>query len=60
MNKKISLGKLNHWIDGAAAEPSGAGYLDNVNPMTGGAGISVAAGNAEDVKAAVAAAKQAA
>lgn len=38
MNKPITLAKLNHWIDGATAEPSDAIYLDNVNPMTGGAG----------------------
>ena len=60
MNKPITLAKLNHWIDGATAEPSDAIYLDNVNPMTGGPGPSVAAGSRADVDAAVAAAKRSA
>lgn len=51
---------LDHWIDGAVSAPAGGGYLDNVNPMTGAAGLRVAAGNAEDVARAVAAAKAAA
>lgn len=60
MNKHIAtLGRLDHWIDGASV-PSSGGYIDNVNPMTGGAGISVAAGSLADVDAAVAAANRAA
>ena len=59
MNKQMTLGKLDHWIDGAAVAASGA-YIDNVNPTTGGPGISVAAGTPDDVAAAVAAARRAA
>lgn len=51
---------LDHWIGGAAVSPSDGRYLDNVNPMTGDPGRRVAAGTADDVARAVAAAKAAA
>ena len=58
MNKQTpKLGKLDHWIDGGSVASSGT-YIDNVNPMTGAPGISVAAGSKADVDAAVAAAKR--
>lgn len=50
---------LTHWIDGEARPAAGGGWLDVVNPATGDAFAQVAAGNAVDVEAAVAAAERA-
>lgn len=52
--------RLDHWIGGASAAPASGAWLDNVSPMTGAPSVRVAAGNAADVDAAVAAAKAAA
>ena len=51
---------LDHWIDGGSLAPASGAYIANVNPMTGGPGISVAAGTPADVALAVAAAQRAA
>jgi len=51
---------LDHWIDGGSHAPVSGDYIANVNPMTGGPGISVAAGTPADVALAVAAAQRAA
>lgn len=51
---------LDHWIDGGSHAPVSGDYIANVNPMTGGPGISVAAGTPTDVALAVAAAQRAA
>lgn len=51
--------RLNHWIGGASAAPSGGVYLRNISPMTGQPTTQVASGTARDVDAAVRAAKSA-
>lgn len=48
--------RLDHWIGGAPASPSGGGYLDATDPATGRTVRRVARGNAADVDAAVRAA----
>ncbi len=48
--------QLNHWIGGASLAPSGGKYIETINPITGTAHLAVAAGNEQDVDAAVAAA----
>lgn len=53
------LTTLDHWIDGASVPPSGGDYLTSINPMTGQPHVRVAAGSADDVARAVAAAEQA-
>ena len=55
-----TLARLDHWIGGAATAPSGDGYIETVSPLDGKSSCMVAAGNAADVGAAVAAAKAAA
>lgn len=52
--------KINHWINGKSVEPGSSEYLPGTNPATGGEGPSIARGNAQDVDAAVRAAKDAA
>lgn len=49
---------LDHWIDGISCPPSSGRYIANVNPMTGAAGVNVAAGTSADVDAAIAAAQR--
>jgi len=53
------MNKITHWIGGRAAEPAGGAWLDDVDPKTGQVHAQVARGNADDVAAAVAAAKAA-
>ena len=50
---------LPHWIDGRAREPAGGRWLDVHAPATGAPFARVAAGDAADVEAAVAAAEAA-
>jgi aldehyde dehydrogenase (NAD+) len=52
--------RLDHWIDGASVAPRSGEYLETVDPMSGRPALRVASGGAEDVAAAVAAAKRAA
>ena len=58
-DRDATLERLDHWIDGASVAPAGGGYLDAVDPSTGRAHLRVAAGDARDVAAAVAAAERA-
>lgn len=51
--------RLAHHIDGAAREPGGGRWLDVFEPAKGQAFAQVAAGDTEDVEAAVAAARRA-
>ncbi|MDG6349269.1 aldehyde dehydrogenase [Luteimonas sp. 8-5] len=51
--------RLSHWIDGAAREPAGNGWLQVFDPAGGKPFAEVARGNAADVDAAVAAAQRA-
>lgn len=52
--------RLDHWIGGTSRTPENGDYLQNTCPMTGAPSVQVAAGTAEDVAAAVAAAQAAA
>lgn len=49
---------LDHWIDGMSVASTN-GYIETVDPTTGGSGIKVAAGTSADANAAVAAATRA-
>jgi aminomuconate-semialdehyde/2-hydroxymuconate-6-semialdehyde dehydrogenase len=51
--------KIPHYIDGRHVEPVGGHWLDDIEPATGRVHARVAAGTAEDVERAVAAAKRA-
>ena len=51
--------KLPHWIDGKPTEPGNGRWLDVFEPATGQAFAQVADGDADDVEAAVAAARSA-
>lgn len=51
--------RIDHWIDGARVAPANGDYLESIDPSVGKAWIEVAAGDARDVDAAVAAAKAA-
>lgn len=51
--------KVDHFIGGKTVTPSSGKYLDDYNPATGGVIGQVAAGNAQDVDAAVKSAKAA-
>ncbi len=51
--------RLSHWIDGAAREPAGNGWLQVFDPAGGKPFAEVARGNAADVDGAVAAAQRA-
>src|SRR5690606_11970269 len=51
--------RLSHWIDGAAREPAGNGWLQVFDPAGGKPFAEVARGNAADVDSAVAAARRA-
>ncbi|WP_202842177.1 aldehyde dehydrogenase [Luteimonas saliphila] len=51
--------QLSHWIDGTPQPPSGGGWLDVHDPASGRAHARAAAGNAQDVETAVAAASTA-
>ncbi|GAA1214452.1 aldehyde dehydrogenase family protein [Rhodoglobus aureus] len=53
-------GKLDNWIAGVSVAPAGGRYEQATNPGTGGPSALVASGGAEDIAAAVAAAKIAA
>lgn len=53
------LERLDHWIEGASAQPATGDYIETVSPMTGAAHLRVAAGDAGDVARAVAAAEAA-
>ena len=53
------MDRLPHWIDGAAASPSGGGWLDVFDPAQGTVFAQVARGDAADVDAAVEAAERA-
>ena len=46
----------DHWIGGKAAEPASGRYLGTLDPRTRRSGAEIAAGNADDVESAVAAA----
>ena len=48
-----------HYINGDWAEPSSGNWFDTTNPYTGEVWAKIAHGNADDVNAAVAAAKAA-
>lgn len=52
--------RLTHWIDGAARAPGGDHWLPVLDPATGAIYAEVAAGDAADVDAAIAAAARAA
>ncbi|HEY6534069.1 MAG TPA: aldehyde dehydrogenase family protein [Acidimicrobiales bacterium] len=49
----------DHWIGGKAVEPASGGYLGTLDPRTRRPGDEIAAGTADDVEAAVAAARAA-
>ena len=51
--------RIDHWIGGARVAPAKGAYLESVDPSIGKPWIEVPAGDAEDVDAAVAAAKAA-
>ena len=51
--------RFPHWIDGHACDPTGDRWLDVFDPATGEVVAQVAAGNAQDVDSAVAAARRA-
>ena len=51
--------RIDHWIGGARVAPANGAYLESVDPSIGKPWIEVPAGDAEDVDAAVAAAKAA-
>ena len=51
--------RLSHWIDGAAREPAGNGWLQVFDPASGKPFAEVARGNAADIDSAVTAAQRA-
>ena len=55
-----TLDVLNHWIGGGVVAPRGGAFIETVSPMSGKPALKVAAGSAEDVADAVAAARAAA
>ncbi|MCA8881651.1 MAG: aldehyde dehydrogenase [Rhodobacteraceae bacterium] len=59
-DRPAGLRRLDHWIDGAPRAPGSGRYLQTVSPMTGQPALDVASGTAEDVDAAVQAARRAA
>ncbi|MFJ3486848.1 aldehyde dehydrogenase family protein [Pseudomonas sp. NPDC090202] len=54
----MTVRKYNHWINGAEQAPAGHEYIERVSPAHGALLASFAAGNVEDVDAAVAHAKR--
>ena len=55
----MTIPRYDHFINGAVVAPSGGEYMDVYNPATGEVIAQVACGTAQDVDAAVAAAKAA-
>ena len=52
-------GRVDHWIDGRRVAPRAGNYLSSIDPSLGTPWIEVPAGDADDVAAAVEAAKRA-
>jgi aldehyde dehydrogenase (NAD+) len=59
MEQRVETTILDHLIDGEITAPGGGEYLDVLNPATGAPFARVASGTAEDVDAAVRAARRA-
>lgn len=56
---KNGAGRLLHYVGGSFVEPSGGAWIDDLNPATGKTIARVARGDAEDINAAVSAARAA-
>ncbi len=59
MSTLLPNGRVDHWIDGRRVAPRAGHYLPSIDPSLGTAWIEVPAGDADDVAAAVEAAKKA-